>query len=354
MRNIIKILLVVMMFLTGFTMMRPDFWGTFTIISDDRSDTLDMDWTDSSMTFTIQGVRYFIVDVDTVYHTGVTKTDSLLIGDSLVTLMYQGVIPDTTYLSNSIDNFVELHPDNYTFLLGDGNTFIPAGSNTNDASSILGGKNNTISVYSTMPSLYSVIGAGEDNLIEGADYSMIGAGSDNELERADYASIPSGQGLYLDDNDHCMATGKYNSSGTSSSDGTLFVIGNGTGDGSRSDAFVVDDDGDVSINGSLVFDTTDVGTKSDTFTIDLSKQVNYVTIDDTVAINYSNAQSTTYLFVIEIDGDDAKINWGTGWQSALGTISLTETDGTKILISAFYDIRNSKMIITEVDDVKDL
>ena len=104
----------------------------------------------------------------------------------------------------------------------------------------------------------------------------------------------------------------------------------------------------------IVFDTTDLGTKSDTFTIDLSKQINYVTIDDTVAINYSNAQSTTYLFIIEISGNNAKINWGTGWQAAGGSVSLTETDGVKILISAFYDIRNNKMIITEVDDVQDL
>ena len=227
MRHIVKILLVVMVFLTGFTMIRPDFWGTFTIISNDRSDTLDMEWTDSSMTFDLRGVNYFIIDVDTVYHTGVTKTDSLLLGDSLVTLMFQGVIPDTTWV------------------------------NAND---------------------------------DGTSASDVGSQIHDSLN-----------------NIH-----------------------------------------------SIVFDTTDLGTKSDTFTIDLSKQINYVTIDDTVAINYSNAQSTTYLFIIEISGSNAKINWGTGWQAAGGSVSLTETDGIKILISAFYDIRNNKMIITEVDDVQDL
>lgn len=105
---------------------------------------------------------------------------------------------------------------------------------------------------------------------------------------------------------------------------------------------------------NIVFDTTDLGTKSDTFTFDLSTHINYVTIDDTVAINYSNAESTTYTFIVEISGSNAKINWGTGWQSAGGTVSLTETAGKKILISAIYDIRNSKMIIQEIDDIQDI
>lgn len=227
MKHIVKIIIGVVIVLTGFTMIRPDFWGTFTIISDDRSDTLDVEWADSSVTFDLRGVNYFIIDADTVYNTRITKIDSLLVGDSLITMLFQGVIPDTTWVKDNT-----------------------GGVSTSDVGSQI---NDSLTNIST-----------------------------------------------------------------------------------------------------LVFDTTDIGAKSDTFTFDLSKQINYVTIDDTVAINYSNAQSTTYMFIIEISGSNAKINWGTGWQASESSVSLTETAGTKILISAFYDIKNSKMIITEVDNVQDL
>ena len=53
------------------------------------------------------------------------------------------------------------------------------------------------------------------------------------------------------DNDCMTAIGKYNTKNS----GKAFVIGNGTSDTARSDAFTVDWDGNTTINGELAFDT---------------------------------------------------------------------------------------------------
>ncbi|MEF8797618.1 MAG: tail fiber domain-containing protein, partial [Salinivenus sp.] len=47
-----------------------------------------------------------------------------------------------------------------------------------------------------------------------------------------------------------LSIGRYNDANTSS-DGTLFVVGNGTGDSDRSDALVLDDQGEMTIAGTL-------------------------------------------------------------------------------------------------------
>jgi hypothetical protein len=49
--------------------------------------------------------------------------------------------------------------------------------------------------------------------------------------------------------DHSLSTGAFNSANHPFSDGTLFVVGNGTSDTDRSDALVLDDQGNLTVSG---------------------------------------------------------------------------------------------------------
>lgn len=96
-----------------------------------------------------------------------------------------------------------------------------------------------------MASIYSSILAGSGNTINSSDYASVISGKENIISHADYSSV-NGEGLIVSGNTHCTAIGRYNHSGSTAGENVLFVIGNGTGETFRSDAFVVTT-GDTSI-----------------------------------------------------------------------------------------------------------
>ena len=115
--------------------------------------------------------------------------------------------------------------------------------NTNSCNMICGGYKNTISGANTS---YSIIAHGKQNKINGGNHSGIFTGWKNVIsDGAYYSAILNGEGC-LCNSERQAVMGRYN---ISSSDGysysSYLVVGNGSGDSSRSNAFRVDAAGNI-------------------------------------------------------------------------------------------------------------
>lgn len=99
-------------------------------------------------------------------------------------------------------------------------------------------------------------------------------GIDSHVDSGMGATIGSGLSMSQESG---LAVGRYNSSSLS-----LFVVGNGNGDSRRSDAFSVDDDGNVAVGGQLEVGGGDIVLKSSTAG---STKKFRITVDDTGTLN---------------------------------------------------------------------
>lgn len=163
------------------------------------------------------------------------------------------------FISGGIDGFNEII---YYPIQGDSRNVSILGGKDNKIqlcynTSILGGEGNSIMddiEWTTPGENISIIG-GKNNKIDANQCrnSIILGGEENELELGCRNSgIINGEGIkFWGYSDNCLITGKYNYYEEFYTQDKLFIIGNGTNDSNRSDAFVVKDNGDVSSSGFM-------------------------------------------------------------------------------------------------------
>jgi hypothetical protein len=132
----------------------------------------------------------------------------------------------------------------------------------------------------------SAIFSGNDSLINNSDFGFTGAGFVPLLSTGHYSAIVGGihprsyayrnvvlGGSYLEAKDYCeIVAGRYNVLSTGSKTGwtstdSLFVLGNGTGVGSRSNAFQVLKNGTVRAQGDIIGYTTSDKNLKDNITL---------------------------------------------------------------------------------------
>jgi hypothetical protein len=96
---------------------------------------------------------------------------------------------------------------------------------------------------------------------------------------------------------------------------------------------------------------------SGTVTFDLSTaSVFELTMTGDVTLDYSNATTGTYIIVLKQDATGGRtVSWAaSSWQASGGSVTIDSDANDYTVLSCFYNDMNSRMVITEIQNLSDL